>query len=181
MEIKYQLNPQYMATYQAAIRPRLNALRKGWLASGPVRALLFAALAFGLLLAGDALATIFTGGLLDGLSTMYGLVCGGALVLAAAWIDYGEMRGKMMKPDGLMYSSHTLRVTDDGLEFGNAKYEGRYRWVAFDEVTRLKDMFVLWIEPGMGFIVPQAAFASPDEAKAFFDNAREKIAAAKAA
>lgn len=181
MEIKYQLTPEYMATYQAAIRPRLTAMRKGWLASSAARAALFAALGFLVFFAGDWLAQWLMDTPLDAFSLMWGFGMGVLLIVCGTWIDYGEMRGAMLKPDGLMYSPHVLRVTDEGLNFGNAKYEGNYSWAAFDEVTRLKDIIVLWIEPGLGFVVPEAAFASAEEANAFFENARVKIAAANPA
>jgi hypothetical protein len=48
-------------------------------------------------------------------------------------------------------------------------------------VSRYKGIIVLWIEPGMGIVVPRTAFAYETAATAFVDAASRHIASAAAA
>lgn len=182
MELRYQLTREDIAAYHIAVRRRVAATltRTG----GAWKHVLYGS-AFGVALLGFAIAAAvaiphLTLRRFGAVEMGAGYILGVAFMFASIWLNYYRQRGVLLKPNGPGLSPHTLILEPQRLRIAGPHFDHVFQWPVFEELTVLKTILVLWIEPGQGLIIPRSAFASEAEAKAFAATLRANIANASA-
>lgn len=169
MELRYQLTPENVSAYQYAVRSRVAATLTrtgGWWKH------VVLGLAFGLALVAAVVAIAIaiqhvTHRRFAEPEMAAGFFLGVAFMFTSIWLNYFRQRGVLMKPNGPGLSPHTLTVVPQGLRIAGSSFEHAFQWPIFEELTELKTILVLWIEPGQGLVIPRTAFADDAAVKAF--------------
>ena len=181
MELRYQLTREDIAAYQFAVRSRVAATltRTG----GAWKHVLFGS-AFGVALLGFAVAAAvaiphLTHRRFGAVEMAAGFLLGVAFLLASIWLNYYRMRGVLLKPNGPGLSLHTLILEPQRLRIAGSHFDHVFHWPVFEELTELKTILVLWIEPGQGLVIPRSAFADEAGVTAFADEVRGHITNAR--
>ena len=180
MNFDYQLTSQDLSQYQFAVRNRLaRGVRKLGVLShlGWALALTIPVMA-AVVLAAWALPR-FSRHHFAFEELAIGFFTGVTFVFAATWLNYFRQRRLLVKPSGPTLSLHHLSLEEAGLRIATDKIETSSRWSLFDEITAYKNIFVLWIEPGQGIVVPKSAFADEAGVSAFLSAVSVYITNAK--
>jgi hypothetical protein len=180
--VDYRLSAQDIAAYQFAVRDRLSQrvrdlgilFHLGW-------ALVLAIAAAVAFLASAALLPGFTKRQFANEELFLGLGLGMIFFVAVNWLNYYIRRRVLVKPDGPTLSQHSMTIEQGGLHVITPFDDALHRWPLFESVSRYKGIIVLWIEPGMGIVVPRTAFADEAAAAAFVGAASRHIASAAVA
>lgn len=179
-EFAYMLEPRHLGAYQFAVRDRLNGMRPAGLAEAEwVRFLAFAGLGLGGFFLADSVMRGTSGRSLSMPDFLLGLGLGCVAIMCGLWIVYFDRRRRMVRPDGPTLGEHRLRTEPSALVLAGPQYESRYSWSIFEEVSQHKDILALWLEPGLGVVVPRAAFGAGNSESAFLDEIRARISEAK--
>ncbi len=95
---------------------------------------------------------------------------------------YGSLSyGRHVKPGGSVLGQRTIRLDAHGVEDTGAHNTVRFAWSGITDVTRSKDLVVLWSDPAAGLFIPVRAFASEAEIATFVAFATEQAASARGA
>ena len=181
MKINYQLTPSDITSYQYAVRNRLQKTVKGddgWLTQAGI-GLAIAVVAAGVTVAVMEAIPSLTGRAFGLEEFLAGFLFGGLAILGLIWLNYFRQRKSIVKPGGPALSLHTLTVEPDGMRITGPNFETNYLWPIFEDISDLKTLIVLWIEPGQGFAIPRSAFANEAGAEAFVEDIRGHIAKAR--
>lgn len=177
MEISYQLSPDDLASYQYAVRNRLarGISERGDFAYG-MWAMLLAALTLAVIAAATWYIPHFTARPFAVPEMIAGFILGMAVLMATTWLSYFRQRHLAVTADGPTLSPHAASLEPDGLRVSGQNFEHTYLWSIFSEVSELKTIIVLWIEPGQGLVIPRSAFADPETASAVINEIKGLIA-----
>lgn len=179
IEIKFRLEPAHLSAYRRLTSARIEAT--GAQADGNWGAWLVGTLGAAVLIAVAYLVfPAFTGRPFAMAEFTVGLVAGVAIFTAIAWWRYMRLSRRATRADGPTRAEHRLSVGDDGLRSSTRFVEVFYQWSAFEGVTAMDEVVVLWIEPGGGVLVPRSAFASPGAEALFLEAVRRNMAQARA-
>ena len=168
MDLTFKLIPEDLSNYRYAVRDRLTALpgngiwSKHW-----VRAGLTISAGAGLFLILDRVVPGLTGHELSMTELGLGIVMGFAFFLAILWLNHFEQAKKLVRADGPTMSEHTVSVNTTGLNVTAPHMTAHYAWAAFQDVTAVRNLVVLWIEPAFGLVIPKRAFANDEARDAF--------------
>ena len=178
-EIAYRLEPRHLLDYQFAIRNRLSRNPK----RGAPKAEWLRALLFGLACGVIYFALLWLWPRMAGVDLgvaelVVGFILGAAAAVGSMWWHYAEQRRLMVKPDGPSLGEHVLSTSATGVSVIGQNFENRYAWPIFEDATRYSGILVLWIEPGMGLIIPRVAFDGEAAEAAFLEDIRGNIRAA---
>ncbi|MFK5108678.1 YcxB family protein, partial [Klebsiella pneumoniae] len=75
----------------------------------------------------------------------------------------------------------TIRLDAHGVEDTGAHNTVRFAWSGITDVTRSKDLVVLWSDPAAGLFIPVRAFASEAQIATFVAFATEQATSAHGA
>ncbi len=178
IELSYRLEPRHLMDYQFAIRDRLLRSpgrvtpKAEWL-----RALLFGlacgVIYFGLVWLWPRIAGVD----LSVAELVLGFLLGAAAAVGAMWWHYAEQRRLMVKPDGPSLGEHVLAISATGISVVGQHFENRYAWPIFEDASRYSGIVILWIEPGMGLIIPRTTFGGEAAEDAFLEAFRGNMRA----
>jgi YcxB-like protein len=183
MELRYQLTRDDLAAYQYAVRTRVT--KQVTLQDGKSRDVLYG-LAFGLLLVALAAAVALvlphlTHRRFAAEEMAAGFFLGVIFTFAAIWHNYWRQRGVVASPDGPALSGHVMTLEPQGFRITGPNFNHWLLWPIVHEVSELKTLIVLWMEPAQGIVIPRSAFASAAQAEAFAVTVREYVAKSGAA
>ncbi len=180
-ELTYTLDASHIAAYQKLASERASnsglAEPRGIDATGIWFAAAFAVAV--LLVAASLVLPLLTGRPFSYLEFFLGLLIGFGLVAGALWVQYTKVRRQAVRPDGPTLSEHRLRLGGDGLRTSSPYFENTCRWHAIEDATVYETVVVLWLEPGMGVVVPRSAFADQGQESEFVARVRALVAEAK--
>lgn len=173
----YRLELRHLASYQFAVKSRLEATPGVWWLSAPFQAVV-ALVCIGIFTAIAALSLPWLGfGRLQTPSFLVGLILGIFGILGIWWLHYFSVRQRLVRPDGPTPREHRLYADETGITLTTAIGKGEYRWAMFEDLTERDDVLLLWYEPGGGIVIPRSAFLAPDAYAGFLALARAQIAA----
>jgi hypothetical protein len=180
-ELSYTLNVSHIAAYQRLASERASNSGHGaargfdnageLLAAGVVVAVPLAAVAL--------LLPLATGRSFAYVEFLFGLLLGIGLVTGGLWFRYRKVHRQAVRPGGPTLSEHHLKLGGDGLRTSSPFFENICRWHAIEEATVHETVVVLWLEPGMGVVVPRSAFANTAAEADFVDRVRALVVEAK--
>lgn len=180
-ELTYTLEASHIAAYQRLASERASNSRgaepRGFDAAGIWLAAAIA-VAVVVVMAG-LLLPLLTGRSFSYLEFFLGLFIGFGVIAAALWVQYTTVRRQAVRPDGPTLSEHRLRLAGDGLRTSSQFFENTCRWHAIEDATVHETVVVLWLEPGMGVVVPRSAFADQGQESDFVARVRALVAEAK--
>jgi hypothetical protein len=180
-DVGYRLSAQDIADYHFAVRDRLSRkVRDLGVAFHMAWASVLGAAAAVAFVASAELLPRLTQRHFANEEFLLGLGFGMVFFVAASWLNYFIRRRVLLKPDGPTYAPHSVKIEANGLHLITPFNDTLHRWELFDGVTRYKGVIVLWIEPGMGIVVPRRSFADDAAATAFVDDVSRHIAAVPA-
>lgn len=158
-ETVFRLTADDLKAYHLAVRDRLTGMRpKQWWENSAVRWLaLAAACTLVVMLAGFVIRQVFDRHM-EFAEFMVGVFTGVAAMTAVLWVTYADQRRRMARPGGPTLDRHTLRLTNDGITVTTKHTDVRYAWAVIEDVTEARGLFILWIEPGAGVVVPHHVF-----------------------
>ncbi|RTL70950.1 MAG: YcxB family protein [Hyphomicrobiales bacterium] len=87
--------------------------------------------------------------------------------------------GRHVKPGGSVLGKRSIRLDAQGVEDTGAHNKVLFAWSGITDVTRSKDLVVLWSDPAAGVFIPVRDFASEAEITTFVAFATERAAAAR--
>lgn len=180
-ELSYTLDASHIAAYQRLASERAsNSGHDKTRAFDSAGELLAAGVAVAVPLAAlDLLLPFATGRPFAYLEFLLGLLLGVGLVTGGLWLRYRKVRRQAVRPGGPTLSEHRLKLAGDGLRTSSPFFENTCRWHAIEEATVHKTVVVLWLEPGMGVVVPRSAFADATAEADFVDRVRALVVEAK--
>ncbi len=179
-ELTFNLTPAELTAYQFAVRDRLlKDMPKAWWEREGVRAVALVVLTALSLVLADALIGRSLDREAEPIELAVGMVIGSELVIAAVWITYYDQRRRLVRPDGPTLGEQTLKVSGDGLDLALSNISVRYRWPAFQHVSRARGLLLMWIEPGSAIGLPERAFESVAALEAFEAEVRAHLVEAK--
>ena len=180
-ELTYTLDASHIAAYQKFASERASNKGQSTASSFDSAGQLIAAcVAVAIPLAAfDLLLPFATGRSFATVEFFLGLIIGVILVTGGLWLRYRKMRRQFVRPGGPTLSEHCLKLGGDGLRTSSAFFENICRWRAIEEATVHETVVILWLEPGMGVVVPRSAFASAAAEADFLDRVRALAAEAK--
>ena len=175
-DLTYALTPTLLTAYQRAAQSRLLRAAStsiGW--RGEALNVAVATLFAGVIWAALEALSRWTGSPADYASAFVGFLAGCAMVFAALWHRAFEVRRLLTQPTIPSLLFYRVVVDSEQLQFTHPRADTVLRWPFVQDITQKQDMFILWIEPGAGFIIPRSAFADDASVRAFLDFARERI------
>jgi hypothetical protein len=179
-EIVFDVRQEDLTAYHYTVRDRLLKFTpKAWWETDAVRAsALFgvAALTFAGL---DAAAPSILGRSLEVVELLAGFVLGLLMAVALMWLSYWDQIRRAVRKDGPTLGEHTVRLNGEGLAVSIRDGEARYAWRAFQGVTRQRGLLTVWLEPGVGIMIPERAFAGEAERVQFTAEIEARLADAK--
>jgi hypothetical protein len=114
-----------------------------------------------------------------GVEFVFGLIIGVVILVVAMRLQSSRAQRRFVRLDGPTLSEHQLSLAGDGLRTSSRMFDFLCRWHAFEDVTVGDGIVVMWIEPGMGVVVPRNAFADQKAETAFVDLVRAHVLEAK--
>ena len=178
-DLTYTLTPALLTAYQRAAQSRLSGAASasmGWRGEA-VNVAVAAVFAASIWAALEGLSR-WTGSPANYASAFAGFLTGCAMVFAALWHRSFEVRRLLTHPASASLLPYHVVVDSEQLRFFHPRADTTLRWPFVQGITQYKDMIILWIEPGAGFVIPRSAFADEAAARAFLDFARARIAKA---
>lgn len=179
-EVTFDLQFEDLSAYQFVVRDRLTKLApKQWWETDAFRATVlfgFAAVTFALL---DWAAPSFLGRPLEFVEFLTGFWLGLLLAIGLMWMTYWDQRRRMVKPDGPMLGEHVVKLNGEGVAINLRDVEARYAWRAFDSITEQRGLLSIWMEPGVGLIIPCRAFASDADRVQFISEVNARMTASR--
>jgi len=109
---------------------------------------------FGVLLMLSALSALSTP---DYLQAFIGFLLGGFLTFGRSIL----VRRTFKKEPSLQLETNVV-VSDDGLIITNSRGEGKLNWSAFIRYTEAKEVFVLYVQSRIFYIIPKRAFRAEE-------------------
>ncbi len=170
MDVTFRLSQDDLSNYRYAVRDHLAKIPDTRFWGKPwVRGLAVFIAAFVCLQVFDWLIVQFKGRPASFVELAIGFMAGAALVLVLFWVHYWDQTRKLVRPDGPTLSEHTVTVNTSGLSVAAPHMTAHYTWSAVQEVTKQRGLIVLWLEPSVGLVIPERAFASLEACQAFVD------------
>ena len=168
MEVTFRLIPDDLTNYRYAVRDRLARIpgqglwSQHWARAGVI---FLSSLVLFLVL--DSVVPRITGARLSMVELVIGFVIGIAVLLGMFWLNHFDQAKKLVRPDGPTLSEHTVSAGASGLSVSATHMSAHYAWGAIEDVTQERGLVVLWLEPSLGLVIPQRAFANPQERETF--------------
>jgi hypothetical protein len=175
-EVSFELTPADLAAYQYAVRDRLTKLApKQWWETDAIRATVLFGIAAVTYAGLDWAAPWLLGRPLELVEFLIGFWLGLLLAIGLMWMTYWDQRRRMVRPDGPTLGEHVVRLTNEGVSINLRDSDARYTWRAFEDITEQRGLISLWLEPGIGLIIPAHAFAKDTERVQFFSELKTRM------
>ncbi|MCP4934033.1 MAG: YcxB family protein [bacterium] len=168
--LRYKLSPEYYDFYSKLATMRSN--RSGrW---GP----LFSIILYAILIAGILFALHLFGGLTPREVKIAAACLGLPLIYSMFASEYfGKVNSRVGSHDAAIGQFTLAAYEGGGIQITGKHMQSSYDWSAFIDLTQSPDIMVIWIDTGVGVILPNSAFTDDDEKQAFADFVTERIVA----
>ncbi len=181
--LRYRLVPEHFQAYsKLAAKRSASPLAAGrssskWRWSG-----LLGGLALGIVI-GAVLSVLKVKGVLApeqvkmlGIGALFGSLA----VIALYAVAYRRISGHMVGAHDAVVGEFSLVAYEGGgIQVSGKHLQTSYDWTAFLDLTQSQEIMVLWVDRGVGIILPFKAFSSVQEKQDFADFAKGRIAASR--
>lgn len=113
-------------------------------------------------------------------SLMLGAACGAAVWLLYQRAAFVLISSYWLRRDGVLLGRSRVTVGEAGLVSEGRYGRSQYDWAIFEDVRSYAKIIVVWTDPGSGILVPRDAFATPELERAFLQQIKARIEAARA-
>lgn len=112
-------------------------------------------------------------------SLLLGLIFG----LAVWWLYQAFasffIMSRWLKRDGVLLGPSRVTVGDVGVISEGRHTRSEYDWTMMEDVQSYAKIIVIWTDPGSGILIPRNAFAAPELERAFIEQIKFRIEAAR--
>ncbi|MBI1650485.1 YcxB family protein [Hyphomicrobium sulfonivorans] len=84
-----------------------------------------------------------------------------------------------LKRDGVLLGPSRVTVGDVGVISEGRHTRSEYDWTMMEDVQSYAKIIVIWTDPGSGILIPRNAFAAPELERAFIEQIKFRIEAAR--
>ncbi len=103
-----------------------------------------------------------------------------SVVVWAGWVAMKRlMKRSIMKQSQKEFCVHTITLTDNEVTEATDHNQLRCLWSSIHKIDEIRDHILIFINPGMAYIIPKRAFATPNQMREFYQMALALQTAAK--